>query len=150
MQQKSKTTKRARQLRAAQTKSEGLLWSLLRSQQLCGLKFRRQHPIGPYYVDFACVSRRVVVELGGAYHDDIQEADLRRQHYLESQGWQVVRFHNDDVLRDAEAVIRAIASKLGVPFRFYRRNDNGSGFMCLRAGQSPTRPLPRPTSPEGR
>lgn len=58
-------TQRAKSLRRTQTETEGLLWSTLRRKQLCGMKFRRQHPIEPYLADFACVSKRLVVELDG-------------------------------------------------------------------------------------
>ena len=60
---------RARLLRENATQSESLLWQLLRRKQLCGLKFRRQHPIGPFFADFACVSRKLVIEIDGGYHD---------------------------------------------------------------------------------
>ena len=133
MRPKSESTERARSLRKSQTEAEGLLWSVLRSKQLCGLKFRRQHPIGPFYVDFACVAQRVVVDLDGEYHDYIAAEDLRRQHYLESQGWRVFRFCNDDVLQDTEAVARSIARQLGLAFQFRKRNSNGSGMMSPNA-----------------
>jgi very-short-patch-repair endonuclease len=68
------------------------------------LKFRRQHPIGPYFADFACASHHLVVELDGEYHDHIQGDDLERQRVLESQGWEVLRFANADVLDDVEAI----------------------------------------------
>ena len=116
-----------------QTESEGLLWSLLRSKQLSGLKFRRQHPIGPFFADFACQSHQVVVELDGEYHDHIQEDNLRRQRFLESQGWKVIRFANDDVLKDAEAVARSIAKQLGLPYTLRKRNSKGSGMMSENA-----------------
>ena len=70
---------RARSLRKTQTVSEGLLWSVLRGRQLCGLKFRRQHPIEPWIVDFACPEKMLVVEIDGGYHDDVVETDLKRQ-----------------------------------------------------------------------
>ena len=76
---------RARSLRKRQTVSEGLLWSLLRAKQLCGLKFRRQHPIEPWIVDFACRERMLVVEIDGGYHDNVVENDLKRQEHLESR-----------------------------------------------------------------
>ena len=87
MRSKSESSEPARRLRKSQTEAEGLLWSLLRSKQLCGLKFRRQHPIGPFFADFACQSHHVVIELDGEYHDHIQENDLRREGILERQGW---------------------------------------------------------------
>ncbi|MFT7639078.1 MAG: very-short-patch-repair endonuclease [Pirellulaceae bacterium] len=55
------------------------MWHAIRGKQLSGLKFRRQHPIGPYYADFACVTRKLVVELDGGYHDYQDESDLSRQ-----------------------------------------------------------------------
>ena len=129
MRSQSEIGDRARGLRKSQTKAEGLLWSLLRSKQLCDLKFRRQHPIGPFIVDFACQSHHLVVELDGDYHDHIQENDLRRERILESQGWKVIRFANDDVLKDAEAVARAIARQLGLPYEFRKRSSQRSGMM---------------------
>ena len=127
--QTPKQTKRAKSLRAVQTEAEGLLWSVLRGKQLSNMKFRRQHPIGPFYADFACVSKRLVVELDGGYHDSIQEEDLQRQHFINSQGWSVVRFSNDDVLRDVDSVLFAIASHAGVPFSFCKRTERRSGIM---------------------
>ena len=93
-------TERARSLREKQTRSEGLLWSILRARQLCGLKFRRQHPIGPWITDFACREKMLVVEIDGGYHDETVEEDLTRQKYLESLGWTVIRFTAEDVEQD--------------------------------------------------
>ena len=135
MRSDSERTKRAKSLRKSQTESEGLLWSLLRSNQLCGLAFRRQHPIGPYYADFACISQQAVVELDGDYHDHIQEGDLRRQQFLVDHGWKVIRFANEEVLRDAEAVIRSIAAQLGLPYTFRKRTTKRSGIMSENAPQ---------------
>ena len=105
---------RRRQLRARSTQAESLLWYAVRGRRLGGLKFRRQHSIGPYVVDFACLNERLVVELDGDYHDVVFEQDQRRQRYIESQGWKVIRFHNEDVLADVEAVAMAIARKVGL------------------------------------
>ena len=109
------------------------MWGLLQSKQLCGLKFRRQHPIGPFFADFACESHRVVVELDGEYHDHVQENDLRLERIPESQGWKVIRFANDDVLKDAEAVARSIAKHLGLPYTFHKRTSKRSGMMSENA-----------------
>jgi very-short-patch-repair endonuclease len=133
MHSKSKSTERARELRQSQTKAEGLLWSLLRSKQLCGLKFRRQHPIGPCFADFACESRSIVVELDGEYHDQVQHKDMRRQRALERLGWKVIRFTNEDVLDDVEAVLRSIAQQLDLPYSFRQRTSKMSGMMCDKA-----------------
>lgn len=107
-------TKRSRELRSRQTKAESLIWTVLRAKRLAGLKFRRQHPIGPYFVDFACVEKKVVVELDGGYHDLQYDQDRQRQAFLQSQGWQVIRFCNEDVLADVEAVAISIARQIGV------------------------------------
>ena len=133
MRSEPERTERSRTLRKQQTESEGLLWSLLRSKQLCGLKFRRQHPIGQFFADFACQSHHVVVELDGEYHDHIEENDLRRQRYLEGQGWKVIRFTNDDVATDAQAVARSIAEQVNLPYTFCERNSRGSGIMSENA-----------------
>src|SRR5262245_8909613 len=97
-------TTRARSLRKTQTISEGLLWSVLRAKQLCGLRFRRQHPIEPWIVDIACPQRMLVVEIDGSYHDNIVEEDLQRQKHLEALGWKVIRFTDKEVEEDSEAV----------------------------------------------
>ena len=107
-------TERSRELRSRQTKAKSLIWAVLRAKQLAGLKFRRQHPIGPYFVDFACVEQDVVVELDGGYHDLQYEKDRQRQAFLESKGWLVIRFSNEEVLADVEAVAISIARQIGV------------------------------------
>ena len=74
--ERRQTTQRARELRARQTEAESLLWYVLRDRRLCGLKFRRQFPIEPYIVDFACVEKRFVVEIDGSNHDAIYAASM--------------------------------------------------------------------------
>ena len=110
---RSRTT-RNRELRQRQTKAESLIWTVLRAKRLAGLKFRRQHAIGPYIVDFACIEKDVVIELDGGYHEHQYEKDRVRQAFLESEGWQVIRFSNEDVLSDVEAVAISIARQMGV------------------------------------
>ena len=119
--------------RQQMTKSEGLLWSILRGRQVCGLKFRREHPIAPYQVDFACVAERLVVEVDGGYHDGVGEADLRRQQYLQRAGWRVIRFTDREVAQDPEVVARGIAGQLGREYSFQRRAGGGSGSKSTRA-----------------
>jgi leucyl-tRNA synthetase len=121
-------TTRARSLRTSQTTSEGLLWSVLRAKQLCGLKFRRQHPIKPWIVDFACPQTMLVVEIDGGYHDNVVDDDLKRQEHLEALGWKVIRFTDKEVEEDAEAVARAIARELNLPYQFKPRTTTGSGM----------------------
>ncbi len=110
----SSPTKRSRELRTRQTKPESLIWTVLRAKRLAGLKFRRQHPIGPYFADFACVEKRIVIELDDGCHDFQYEKDRQRQRFLETKGWQVLRFGNDDVLPDVEAVAISIARQICV------------------------------------
>ena len=115
-------TTRNRELRQRQTKAESLIWTVLRARRLAGLKFRRQHAIGPYIVDFACIEKDVVIELDGGYHEHQYEKDRVRQAYLESEGWQVLRFSNEDVLSDVEAVAISIARQIGVAPLFKARH----------------------------
>jgi len=106
-------TDRARALRRAATPPEQILWSILRGRRLGGLKFRRQEPIGPYFVDFCCREKRLVLELDGMSHEDKAEYDRRRQGWLEREGYQVVRVMNSDV-DDLDAVARLIAREAGL------------------------------------
>ncbi len=98
---------RTRSLRKNQTKSEGLLWSILRAKQLCGLRFRRQH-------------------------------------HLQKLGWTIIRFTDDNVEQDAEAVGRAIAKELNVPYEFKQRSAMGSGSRSVKAAKTKkVKPSPR-------
>lgn len=98
----------ARSLRKHSTDAEQLLWQALRNRRLNGLKFRRQHPIGKYIVDFYCSEKKFVIEVDGDYHLYTDENDIERQNWLESQGYRIVRFWNEDVLKDLEAVVHYI------------------------------------------
>ena len=108
------TRERRRELRRQATKPERLMWAALRNHRLGGLKFRRQHPIGIYIVDFFCAEKQTVVEIDGDYHDYVQEDDLERQRYLEARGLTIIRFSNDEVLQHYEAVVEGLARQLGV------------------------------------
>ena len=103
---------KARQLRRNQTDAEKHLWQLLRNRQLSGYKFRRQHPIGPYIADFVCLESMVIVELDGGQHMDQQAYDERRSAYLSRHGFCVVRFWNNDVLKNLEGVIHSLTLTL--------------------------------------
>jgi len=98
---------RARALRRDMTDAERRLWAALRHRRLRALKFRRQHPIGRFILDFACVEHRLVVEADGGQHAD-SESDARRTAWLESRGWRVLRFWNNDILSNPEGVQEAI------------------------------------------
>ena len=102
-------TERARELRKRQTGPELKLWNAIRNRQLAGLKFRRQHAIGSYVVDFYCAAKKLVIELDGDSHNETNsESDRDRQCWLEQNGIRVLRFENDDVLKDLDGVLDAI------------------------------------------
>jgi very-short-patch-repair endonuclease len=106
---------RARQLRRQQTDVESKLWIRLRDRQLCGVKFRRQHPIGPYIVDFCCPDRGLVVELDGGQHAEHTSSDQARTRILNAEGYRVVRFWNHEVLNQADAILDEIVRLLSHP-----------------------------------
>ena len=101
---------RAKQLRRAMTKAETLLWRYLKAHHVNGLGFRRQTPIGPFIADFCCHAARLVIEVDGTSHDwaERQQRDATRDQWLVSQGYRVLRFTNDDVLRNLEGVVAQI------------------------------------------
>jgi very-short-patch-repair endonuclease len=99
---------RGRRLRRDNTFPERKLWQHIRAGKLCGLKFRRQHAIGPFTVDFYCHEHRLVVELDGSSHIDRVNYDLQRDEYLKNERLTVLRIQNDDVLSDVEPVLKAI------------------------------------------
>ena len=105
-------TSRARQLRRDATDAEQLLWSVLRDRQLAGDKFRRQTPIGPYIVDFLCMQGRLIIELDGGQHQQRADSDRERTEFLESLGYRVLRFWNNDVFDDLASVVDAIRLEL--------------------------------------
>ena len=107
---------RARKLRRDSTIPERILWGLLRGAKLGALKFRRQHPLGPYFADYYCHEARLVVELDGMSHDGRGEHDRRREAFLRRMGLNVLRIANDDVLSDLEAVALAILRAAGKTF----------------------------------
>ena len=106
---KKKHTPVARTLRRAMTEAEARLWSQLRGQQL-GRKFVRQFPIGPHVADFACRGARLVIELDGGQHGP--EKDAARTALIETYGYRVIRFWNNDVLENTDGVLEAIRHEL--------------------------------------
>jgi very-short-patch-repair endonuclease len=99
---------RARALRQDQTEAEKVLWNRLRSRQLLDLKFRRQHPIGPYFADLACVELGLVIELDGGQHVEDAAYDSKREAAMAHAGFQTLRFWNHEVLNETEAVMERI------------------------------------------
>lgn len=101
-----------RRLRNASTDAERALWQRLRMRQLDGCKFRRQHPFGDYIVDFACLERRLVIELDGGQHADSMEADAQRTACLEDAGFRVLRFWNNQVFEEMDGMLETILRAL--------------------------------------
>ncbi|HEY4542624.1 MAG TPA: endonuclease domain-containing protein [Noviherbaspirillum sp.] len=104
------TTKNARTLRSGMTLAEQRLWNALRGKQIENTRFRRQHPIGPYIADFACVEQLLIVELDGGQHQEQIEYDDRRTAFLQQQGWKVLRFWNNDVMSNLDGVLSSIVT----------------------------------------
>jgi len=107
-----KSYERARALRKELTPAERKLWSVLRGNKLNGVKFRRQHAIGNYIVDFVSIKKKLIIELDGSQHLEQTEYDEERTQYLESQGYKVIRFWNNQVEKETDGVIRVIESVL--------------------------------------
>ncbi|BCM89994.1 putative protein [Abditibacteriota bacterium] len=107
-----KKTVRARELRRDMTPFERKLWQMLRDHQMEGFHWRRQHPIGPYIADFACVAAKLIVELDGNSHDGRENEDANRDAALRELGWRTLRIPNCDLMRDSENVWATTASHL--------------------------------------
>lgn len=106
------TTGRARRLRQGENRAEALLWLELKRRRLGGYKFTRQFPIGPYFADFACRERWLVVEIDGSQHAD-SEHDRIRDAFMRQRGYSVLRFWNTDILKHRPAVCDTILAVLG-------------------------------------
>ena len=100
-------THKARQLRSHLTDAELRLWHRLRGKQL-GIAFRRQYTVGPYITDFACTSLGLIIELDGGQHADAKDFDARRDAYLQAKGYKVLRFWNNEVMDNLDAVLRVL------------------------------------------
>jgi very-short-patch-repair endonuclease len=103
-----KVFKKAKELRRNLTEAEAKLWSCLRNHQIKGVGFRRQHAIGNYIADFCAPRRKLIIELDGGQHLEQEEYDAERTEFLESRGYKVLRFWNNDVLKNIDDVIREI------------------------------------------
>ncbi|MBI4082400.1 MAG: endonuclease domain-containing protein [Candidatus Lambdaproteobacteria bacterium] len=99
-------------LRQDPTRAEAVSWEYLRADRFGGAKFRRQHPIGHFIVDFCCPASRLVVELDGPVHDHQREEDRARQDFLESRGYRVLRLRNEEVLPSIDAALDRIRASL--------------------------------------
>ena len=106
------TTAKARALRRGMTDAERKLWRVLRHNQLNGQRFRRQHPVGKYITDFACLEQKIVIELDGGQHQEQLAYDGQRTNYLRTNGWIVLRFWNNEVLNNLAGVLDVIAGTM--------------------------------------
>ena len=120
------TRSKARQLRRNPTDVERLLWQRLRFWQVDDYKFRRQQPLGNYIVDFVCLQKRLIVELDGGQHAEQTNYDAERDAWLCHQGFTVLRFWNNDVLKNIEGVMELIVKSLqGTPTSILPRKGEG-------------------------
>jgi very-short-patch-repair endonuclease len=133
--------KRARALRTNATKAEQIIWRAIRAHRLNDVGFRRQTPIGPYIVDFVSHSAKLIIELDGGQHfDDVHESrDARRDKFLRSKGFRVLRFSNYDVMTNLEGVWTVIAAAVGSAVApFPPSPASGGGLKSAeRAGRQP-------------
>ena len=122
---------RARALRQKMTPAEEKLWQYLRNKRLNGLKFRRQHPLGPFIADFYCAEYRLVVEVDGPIHLQRSAEDAERTAQFEAFGYHVMRLRNEEILNNIDEVLRQI------------------GAVCSK-GTNPSPLTPLPNSGEGK
>jgi len=104
----------ARTLRTQQTEAEQRLWYHLRAHRFLGLKFKRQKPMGRYIVDFVCLEQRLIIEIDGGQHAEQLDDDRRRDAWLRRQGYTVLRFWNNEVMQQLDAVLEQIRGALTV------------------------------------
>ncbi len=109
---KQTKTKKARELRKNMTDAEKKLWRYLRRKNIADSRFRRQHPIGNYIVDFVCIEKNLVIEVDGGQHSDRENYDVNRTRFLNNKGYKVLRFWNNEVLNDISAVLNIIYKEL--------------------------------------
>jgi very-short-patch-repair endonuclease len=128
----------ARALRRDATPSEQLLWSRVRARRLAGFKFRRQHPMAPYVLDFYCAKARLAIEIDGEQHhrDPIDIRDAERTAALVARGVRVLRFTNEDVLARMDSVLEEILNALRDPLRSpppSRASQEGGASCSVRS-----------------
>ena len=100
----------ARKLRRTQTPAEKLFWQVIKNRQVANLKFKRQHPVGPFIVDFYCHEASLIIEVDGDVHDveEIKIYDKQREAYLKNKGYSILRFTNEEVVAELDRVVREI------------------------------------------
>jgi len=110
--EKAEQRRNAKHLRTFQTPAERNFWYNVRAHRLAGYKFRRQHPIGPYIVDFVCLSARLIVELDGGQHAGQQEYDEKRDAFLKERCFRVLRIWNNEMLKNRDVVLELVLQAL--------------------------------------
>ncbi len=133
------TLRKARTLRQAGTDAEGLLWHFLRNKQLDDCKFRRQQPIGPYIADFACLSRKLLIELDGSQHAERHVYDEKRDNFLQEKGYRILRFWNNEVFEHCFGVLEQMYEALTSPPP-HQPSPVGSASACLSCGRRQATP----------
>jgi very-short-patch-repair endonuclease len=135
----------AKVLRVGMTDGERRLWSRLRSEQL-GVKFRRQHPLGSYVLDFVCLDPKLAIEIDGSQHLDQSGYDERRDSFVSAQGFRVLRFWANEVLAQTDAVVMRILDELGRPMAptpTLPQRGREQSEPSAWSGPAPTPTLPR-------
>jgi very-short-patch-repair endonuclease len=129
----------ARRLRREQTECEHSLWARLRRRQVVGFKFRRQHPIGPFFADFFCPEARLIVEIDGSQHADELASDESRTEFLRDAGYEVLRFWNYEISSEIDTVVQRIADalELSCATRGRRVKMRGASDNCAARRSSP-------------
>ena len=117
----------ARELRVRETPAETVLWHALRNRRFEDLKFRRQHPIGPFVVDFYCSDSRLVIELDGDVHETQRDQDAEREAILTAAGYQIVRFSNEQVFADLPGLLATIRNAAAQVRHDHPRNTPRTG-----------------------
>jgi very-short-patch-repair endonuclease len=132
---KDGATKRARNLRQDETEAEYRLWSDLRNRNLNGFKFSRQIPLGPYFADFLCREKKLIVEVDGSQHAE-SASDARRTEWLNGQGYSVLRFWNHEVLEQRRDVLETIVAVL--EGRMFAKCDAARFYPAIAIGEEGT------------
>ena len=136
----TRPTIRSRELRADMTDAERRLWACLSGRKVAGVRFNRQFPIGPFICDFVSRGLRLVIEVDGGQHGTRADQDVARTRFIESQGYRVIRFWNNDVLEHLEGVVieieRALADR---PSPNPSRKREGNGTDAISCGNLPSR-----------
>ncbi|MEJ7626408.1 MAG: DUF559 domain-containing protein [Ferruginibacter sp.] len=128
-----KTIAFAKENRHLPTEAEDTMWQILRNRNVDDLKFRRQHPVAGYIPDFVCLENKLIVEIDGGYHDEQEEKifDAAREEWLKEFGFSMIRFSNEEVKNNVEAVKKKISNAISSSPLLDRNADSGSSFSPL-------------------